>query len=99
MGIKSWIREWFFRWGIGAIKYRTHEINKLSAGERVAFLAEVKILSHSEALKREIDRIKEEAEKTIIRHTNVGTEIAYNRGVILGLEALEKRLKYIATLK
>lgn len=76
-----------------------HDISKLPVSEGENYLADVKYLLESPALRNETNRLKEQAATAIIRHDKTDEETAYHRGVLVGLESLKKRLELVkATL-
>jgi len=67
-----------------------------SNDEQREYLHEAKEILRNQAFMNEVSRIKNEAGKNIVRSTKVSEEVAWNRGVLYGLEALEQRFKHLA---
>ena len=75
------------------------DLNDIPLKEQQGYLVEAKHLMRSKMLKNEMNRIKNVAGIHIIRKASNDTEIAWNRGILHGIDSLDKRLQYLATLK
>lgn len=97
MSIKKRLRHWLsVRSFYGIIPYA--DISRLPVSEGENYLADVKYLLESPALRNETNRLKEQAATAIIRHTKTDEETAYHRGVLVGIESLRKRLELLAAM-
>lgn len=65
-------------------------------GKQKDYLADMKYIAGSEAFQNELNKIKNAAGKAIMRTTENNAQIAWNRGVLHGIDTLEKRLKSLS---
>jgi len=76
------------------------EMSKLDSELKADYMESVTYIIESGVLKNEGKRIINEAGKSIIRHAATDVEVAWNRGIIHGIEALNMRfLKLEASKK
>jgi len=68
-----------------------------SSEEQKAYLSEMKYLVKSEPLHNEMQKIKNAAGSAIVRTTKTDEQVAWNRGILHGMETLEKRIKELST--
>lgn len=68
----------------------------LEAKARQSYCGMAALALENDTLKNEIARLINKSADKIIRKTTCDNEVAYERGIIHGLEALEERLKTLA---
>lgn len=75
------------------------ELSDLDPGDQKEYVKRARELSRSVTLKNEMHRLRETAGESIIRHASTPEEVAWHRGGLHYLEAIEKRLEYLSNLK
>jgi hypothetical protein len=74
------------------------ELKDLYGKERREYFEHTNLVTKSELVKNELNRIKNEAGMRLVRQTNVNSDIAFNRGIIHAVDTLEKRFAYLRQL-
>lgn len=75
------------------------DITKMPPDLKKEYLIAARDLLMGGVIASEVNRLKNAAGQNILRHTKTDEEVAWNRGVLHGLESLMKRLEFITTLK
>ena len=92
---RNYLRRLLVKAAFKGVKLDYEDFRNVKSKERAQWLQGANYALRHTCLIEEIRRLQDEAGKSIVRHARGDTDVAWNRGIIHGLDALEKRFRYL----